>query len=197
MTNIIDYLKNTISFDELKNNLKDAVESVGEGDFKLIVHNNEVKVMMISIKEYEQLKQSANFFYENDVNIVREDSKVFNNEGSTEDIIKIGKLVKIFFNYAEKNKLLTQEYINKLCDLDYSKAQFGISYSLLKPFDSSISKEGQLKGNENDKYSRYWNKVYKFNGNEYFICSQWYERNKERFVNWVKLNLKLDTSKFL
>lgn len=185
MTNIINYLKNTISFGELENNLKDVVESVGNGDFKLIVHNNEVKVMMLSIKEYESLKQSTGNFYENSV--ISDGYEEF-----TENAIKIGKLVKILFNYVEKNELLTQESINKLCDLDYSKAQFGISYSLLKPFDSNISKESQLKGNDNDKYSRYWNKIYEFNGNEYFICSQWYERNKERFINWVRLNLKLD-----
>ena len=35
-------------------------------------------------------------------------------------------------------------------------------------------------------YPRFWKDLFVFNGEKYFVTSQWYERHRAAFVEWAK-----------
>ena len=81
-----------------------------------------------------------------------------------------------------KLHLLEDEYIYKLMQEEYSKKTFNLNYPFMKKIDMTKDlKEQRLVNN----YPRYWTKVFIFNGEEYYICSEWYEdANRDFFEKW-------------
>ena len=45
-------------------------------------------------------------------------------------------------------------------------------------------KEFKAKQKKINGYNRYWAVEQLINGERYLICSQWYERNKPKFIKW-------------
>jgi hypothetical protein len=97
--------------------------------------------------------------------------------------IKVGVLVKTTFNKLVNAHLLSDEMISLLQDEKYSKNTFDINFPFLKKviWDTSFSEQTKIKG-----YNRYWKEDIIINGERFFVCSQWYERNKPRYIRWVK-----------
>lgn len=98
--------------------------------------------------------------------------------------LKIGALVRSEFDRLIKNNLISDEMIQHLLDERYSKLTFDVNYPILKKInaDQSPFELKMLNG-----YNRYWSSPYKIKGERYLICSQWYDRNRTKFVNWVEL----------
>lgn len=93
----------------------------------------------------------------------------------------IGKSVQESFkNLCDKN--LLDNFVDKLCDKNYSKSTFNIGQSLLiqKTNDENC-------GIDEKGYQRYYKKnVYQINNLEFLLNMQWTNKNIGLFENWLK-----------
>lgn len=98
---------------------------------------------------------------------------------------KIGKYIaNTMRELAMSNYVFTANDLTALQSEHWSKQTFGISISFLKKYDVSKPAAEQIKINQ---HTRYWKDRYSFNGEDYFVASQWYERHRAKFDAWVKL----------
>lgn len=99
-----------------------------------------------------------------------------------QDKMKIGTYVYDYFLNAVKDKSISEEMIKNLLDHKYSKSVFNMNYPIL----IKISSVDEIKEIMKDKngYNRYWKQPFKFNGNQYLLCSQWVKEQKELFEYW-------------
>lgn len=96
--------------------------------------------------------------------------------------IKIGALVRKEFDRLIKNNLLSDDMIKLLLEQKYSKLTFDVNYPILRKINGDHSTFDQRMING---YSRYWSTIYKINGKRYFICNDWYDKSRTKFINWV------------
>jgi len=92
----------------------------------------------------------------------------------------IGIEVQKTFAELEQRGVL-DDFINELCDKNYSKKIFNIGYSLLieKYFDKNC-------GLDINDYPRYYKKKsYIINGKEYLLCNHWTVNNVDFFRRWA------------
>lgn len=91
---------------------------------------------------------------------------------TVQDFVK--RTLEILFN----NNLLTDEEIENLKDLEYSKRTFGISHALLKEDYYDIF--------DNAGHARYWTR-YQIKG--FYVCSQWWRMNfpiyERKVAEWI------------
>jgi len=91
--------------------------------------------------------------------------------------MKIGKLVQAYideiFAYCEKNP----DELSNLMDKVYSKRKFGINY----PFCMENKRATK-------KHARFWVRVYDVHGKTVRVCNDWYERNRNDFVDYLLSN---------
>jgi putative AlgH/UPF0301 family transcriptional regulator len=99
-----------------------------------------------------------------------------------EDSMKIGQLVRKTMKTIISNHDLSDEKISQLQEGKYSKNAFDINYPFLKKVLRNSPQSQQRKVNG---YDRYWEEAIIINGERYFICNDWYERNRSKFINWV------------
>lgn len=97
--------------------------------------------------------------------------------------MKIGALVRTNIRRLTKEGKITKELAEKMETYDYSKRVFNINYPLLKKIDYNIPLPGQRLVNNRP---RYWSEIFKIGNEEYFVCQEWFELNREYFVRWLK-----------
>lgn len=101
--------------------------------------------------------------------------------------IKIGALVRLSLPKLLQNGSLDDEMIKNLQESDFSKETFDMNYPILKKIDHSKSKmENRYVGG----YTRYYSFVTSYKGFDYLISSEWYDRNKAKYVLWLELYAK-------
>jgi hypothetical protein len=144
---------------------KEKVNNLLEQDVIGLTYENKIKYMKKWIRDYE-------------LDHHRQPEEV-----STQDSIKVGILVRTTMRKIVKAQLLSDDRVRVLQDARYCKAIFDINYPFLKKvvWDSPLSEQRKING-----YDRYWSDEELINGDKYLVCSQWYERNKPRFIKWVK-----------
>ena len=99
---------------------------------------------------------------------------------------KIGILVRTTIRKMVSNHLLSTEKIKLLQDEKYCKYTFDINYPFLKKI---VWNEPLLDQRKINGYDRYWAEEITIHNERYLICNDWYERNKPKFISWIK---KLD-----
>lgn len=84
-------------------------------------------------------------------------------------------------------KLISELEIEKLQNSDYSKMIFNLNYPVLKKVDEnrSIIESRTVSG-----YTRYYAKNHINKNSDYLITSEWYDRNQEGFILWLKRKVK-------
>ena len=91
--------------------------------------------------------------------------------------MKIGQLVKAnikqILKYCET--IEHQEFSN-LLNIDYSKQVFGINFPFCIEIEDINASESR----------RYWTEIYLVRGKRVRVSSQWYERNKPAFIQYLK-----------
>lgn len=105
---------------------------------------------------------------------------------NTDDVIinydskeKIGKHVQKCMRELEaKHYNFTHNELLVLLDAKKSKELFGITY----PFFT----DNKNKLYDKNGHIRFWKDPYKFNGKYYYITSQWFDHNREKFDAWFK-----------
>jgi hypothetical protein len=100
--------------------------------------------------------------------------------GSTE--IKIGALVRREFDNLIRDNLLPNDMIHHLLDGKYSKETFDVNFPILKKVSNDKPTMNQRLING---YGRYWSTIYKINGERYFVCNDWYEKSRIKFLKWI------------
>lgn len=103
---------------------------------------------------------------------------------------KIGILVRATLPVILSENLISDLEILKLQDHSYSKLTFDLNYPVLKRNQPKISLE---QNRTVSGYTRYYASIYKNNSSEFLICSEWYERNQEYYINWLKRKIDLNT----
>jgi hypothetical protein len=106
-----------------------------------------------------------------------------------QDTIKVGILVQTTIRKIIRAQLLSEERIRLLLDPKYCKSKFDTNYPFLKrvEWNTPLSEQRKING-----YDRYWKEDVTIHNERYLICNDWYERNKPKFITWVKeLNYKI------
>lgn len=107
------------------------------------------------------------------------ESKITNSHVSPVKM-KIGKFVKTTMLDLISNDLIDESEIRNLQNAEYSKITFDIQYPLLR----------KKRVTDPDNILRYWKGAVTINGQEFFMCSEWYEQplNNDRpfFMKWLK-----------
>ncbi len=95
---------------------------------------------------------------------------------------KIGKHVKKSMRkLSDLNYKFSQNQIIAMQSAQWSKDTIGVYGPLIKKYSSNIDWASQVVVNS---YSRYWQDLFVFNGEKYFVTSQWYERHRKAFSEW-------------
>jgi hypothetical protein len=92
---------------------------------------------------------------------------------------KIGLIVRESFDNLSHNQLLSEEMINSLRSKEYSKNTFQLKS---KEYSVLIDDEDQCFDGKGHR--RYYATPYNFNGTEYFLLNNWYDSNKDKFIEW-------------
>lgn len=97
---------------------------------------------------------------------------------------KVGLIAKGEVSKILESNKATMEEILWLQSDKYSKETFNLQYPLLKEINYSRNVGEQKK----DQYGR--NRYYKdpitIYGKKYFLCSQWYEKNRSYLIKWIE-----------
>jgi hypothetical protein len=140
------------------------------------------QVIRISDKIYERLESLAKGF-DTPGNVIERLLIIYDNQSKlgsdgspgTSPNIKIASLVK---KYAEEiiKYCIKENEIDKLKSKSYSKQAFGIHFPFCKEVDKNLNK----------KLPRYWKKIFIVEERRFVVTSEWYARNKNLFLNWLK-----------
>jgi hypothetical protein len=96
---------------------------------------------------------------------------------------KIGILVRSTLPIILSENMISDLEISKLQDTNYSKLTFDLNYPVLKKYQPKLSLE---QNRTVSNYTRYYANTFKNNNTDYLICSEWYERSIEQYINWLK-----------
>ncbi|WP_394234130.1 hypothetical protein [Niallia oryzisoli] len=132
--------------------------------------DKKIKYMKKWIKEYEQKQSKVNQSY-NPVKTINTDISK-----------KVGILVRTSLKEIISAGMLSSEKIKLLQDEKYCKYTFDINYPFLKKvvWNSPLINQRDING-----YPRYWKDPISIHNESYLICNDWYERNKQKYINWV------------
>ena len=89
----------------------------------------------------------------------------------------IGVVVKESIKYLMANELLSDQDICDLLDQKFSYNKLGCWLPALSVQPDSYNKK------------RYYRDPLQYKGNHYYLCSEWYRKDRERIVTWVKSKL--------
>lgn len=122
------------------------------------------------------------------INTERKEEITLNEEKNVDNIknndnykdIKIGRLVRSTLPQLIRNKKVTKEEIEKMQTKEYSKEVFHLNYPILRK-----AKNGE------EKPLRYYKEKILAYGEEYFICSEWFEttlnNDRPHYLKWLAL----------
>lgn len=108
--------------------------------------------------------------------------------------IKIGAFVRSTTKKLVLEGAITEDMAAMLCSKNYCKQTFDLNFPYLKRVEKEISLSDQRKING---YDRYWINEVNIHAYKYFVCNDWYERNRVPFVKWVEHIYKSKTGHLL
>ncbi len=185
---ILNLLSNKIEdlnriFIELGLNFKFRV--ISNDDFNSLVLNP-ILIASEGISDTNELfvraYQMQNLFTQKTTRLIKNNSncknpkntKLINESTLTLNELKVGRIVQTKFREILLTNVITEEEISKMQNIDYSNDTFGIKYPVLV-------KEGSIY-----EKVRYYIKPIKIFDENYYICSQWFNNNKGRLLDWIK-----------
>lgn len=194
LQNIIDYstkkiqqLKEIESAETLKQNLlskkyvdtiKNSIKSNLLQDYNERVIDKVLNDLEITVTDKNETVEMGNIYKKENKDY---GSLIKNNAaGTITSQLPIGKYVKETLNQLIIENRISHIEIEKLQRADYSKQTFDIQFAFLKKRFPPDSKER----------IRYWKDPIAINGEQFFVCSQWYEvpANNDRpyYENWLR-----------
>ena len=88
---------------------------------------------------------------------------------------KIGQAAKRLFGHYFLNGIFTDEDLDNLCDIHFSKKVLNSTYPIVRKVTDGNVDEIRMDING---YFRYYKDVYKINGRKFVLTSQWYSKQK-------------------
>jgi hypothetical protein len=152
-----------------KSTFKSSMLRILDGDVEGLTPESKIKYMKKWIREYEQKKFESTT--QSPVN------------PQPKDELKVGKLVRNTLSILVRQNVLTPEKVRYLMDERYCKTTFDINYPFLKKVEKGVNESNQRKING---YDRYWAETIRINQDNYFVCNDWYDRNRTKFIKWVR-----------
>lgn len=114
---------------------------------------------------------------------------IINSPFSELNKLKIGLLVRATLPQILDLELLSEMEVKKMTEDGYSKMSFDMNYPVLKKVDENISiKDNRMVGD----HTRYYVEPFTYKGSRYLISSEWYDRNQEDYIRWLKRNVKVE-----
>jgi hypothetical protein len=97
---------------------------------------------------------------------------------------QIGHYVRRKLNELSQNEhAFSDDELRCMQDRDWSSNTFGLTNSFIKIVDlTKTLYEQQI---DERGYNRYWKDTFTFGADQFLVSSQWYDRNRERFNNWL------------
>lgn len=96
--------------------------------------------------------------------------------------LKIGQYAKAILTNIFKSPISEAELVN-MQNKEWSHETLGICYPLLKKYIKGVpNKQQRTYGNQ---YNRYYKRTVTVNGEEYFLCSQWFEEFRPKLDKWI------------
>ena len=145
------------------------------------------------LNKFKILKKDYSIFIQRDLSslhipdeTVDEIKREIENENSIaiDSELKIGKYVIAVLTNIFNSKISEAELKN-MQDKEWSHETLGICYPLLKKYVKGVPVKQQR--TYNNQYNRYYKQTVNINGDEYFICSQWFEEFRPKFDKWIEL----------
>lgn len=118
--------------------------------------------------------------------LIREQEKEIekNKNIAVDSELKVGKYACSVFSNLFKSEIAKDELAN-MQKKTWSHEELGLDYPLLRKKIAGVSDYEQTK-DEKGK-NRYYKNPILVNGDEYFLCSQWYENKRSVLDNWISL----------
>ena len=96
---------------------------------------------------------------------------------------KVGIIVQNDFKKLLESNVLSEYIIEKLQEQEYCKNIFDINFAVLLKLQSGANVSNQRK--DHLGRDRYYATPITINGEKYFLSSQWYDRNKQRLIDFL------------
>lgn len=96
---------------------------------------------------------------------------------------KVGIIVQNDFKKLLESNVLSEYIIEKLQEQEYCKNIFDINFAVLLKLQSGANVSNQRK--DHLGRDRYYVTPITINGEKYFLSSQWYDRNKQRLIDFL------------
>lgn len=95
---------------------------------------------------------------------------------------KIGEFVRQSMTELLQQGRLAEEEIELLKSPEYSKKVFGIHFPVIREYVDDPCKGISQQIADSKGYARYWKELV---AGRYLITSQWHERHRSKFLNWL------------
>ena len=96
---------------------------------------------------------------------------------------KVGIIVQNDFKKLLESNILSEYIIEKLQEQEYCKNIFDINFAVLLKLQNGTNISEQRK--DHLGRDRYYATPITINGEKYFLSSQWYDRNKQKLINFL------------
>jgi hypothetical protein len=97
---------------------------------------------------------------------------------------RIGEHVRRTMTELAASGRLTARIVGDLLDPRYCKARFDLRYPFLQPVHHGVPPSRQ--GNDRHGRGRYWKRPLKLGNQEFLMCNDWYDRQRDAFDAWVR-----------
>jgi hypothetical protein len=102
--------------------------------------------------------------------------------------LKIGMLVRATLPEILQSELISDLEVARMTEEGYSKINFDMNYPVLRRVNENRS---ILENRTIGDYTRYYAQPHKFKNSRYLITSEWYDRNQEDYIRWLKRKVKI------
>lgn len=107
------------------------------------------------------------------------------NENETVPKISNAEIISALLQLIDKS--LPELEIQNLCNLDYCKTTFGISFPVLKELSSPDPETIRSAAKDENGYNRYsTTKLARHESSYYLVCTQWTDRHRGAFLRWLR-----------
>lgn len=116
-------------------------------------------------------------------------AEIINSPLSELNKLKIGLLVRATLPMILELGLISESEVKKMTDKDYSKMIFDMNFPVLKLVNKKLS---MIENRTVDNYTRYYANPNNYGDLRYLISSEWYDRNQEAYIRWLKRKVNIN-----
>ena len=97
----------------------------------------------------------------------------------------IGRYVQQSFDALVSKGLIGPSMVKNLTDPEYCRTVFGLGHPMLRENTATTADERTALRTDQNGYRRYWVEERSINKRSYFLCQEWYDRQRHRYEKWI------------